>query len=68
MRGGASCIARRAPCFPRMDAATVAPPNEDEMMPKSAQTIVDFRSDNTGRASPELIEALAKANQGTAAG
>ena len=37
-------------------------------MPKSAQTIVDFRSDNTGRASPELIEALAKANQGTAAG
>jgi len=30
--------------------------------------MIDFRSDNTGRAAPELIEALARANEGTALG
>jgi threonine aldolase len=30
--------------------------------------IIDFRSDNTGRAAPEIIAALAAANEGTAAG
>jgi threonine aldolase len=30
--------------------------------------MIDFRSDNTGRAAPELIEALARANDGTAPG
>jgi threonine aldolase len=33
-----------------------------------AQNIVDFRSDNTGAAAPQMIEAIAKANTGTAAG
>lgn len=32
------------------------------------QSIVDFRSDNCGRAAPELIEALTAANTGTALG
>ena len=32
------------------------------------QAIIDFRSDNTGRAAPELIAALAAANTGTALG
>ena len=32
------------------------------------QSIVDFRSDNCGRAAPELIEALTTANTGTALG
>jgi len=35
---------------------------------RSAAAIVDFRSDNTGRAAPEMIAALAAANEGTAAG
>jgi threonine aldolase len=35
---------------------------------RSAATIVDFRSDNTGRTAPEMIAALAAANEGTAAG
>jgi threonine aldolase len=30
--------------------------------------MIDFRSDNTGRAAPELIEALVRANEGTALG
>lgn len=30
--------------------------------------MTDFRSDNTGRAAPEILEALAAANQGTALG
>ena len=30
--------------------------------------MIDFRSDNTGRAAPELIEALLRANDGTAPG
>jgi threonine aldolase len=30
--------------------------------------MIDFRSDNTGRAAPELIEALVRANEGTAPG
>jgi threonine aldolase len=30
--------------------------------------MIDYRSDNTGRAAPELIEALARANTGTALG
>ncbi len=32
------------------------------------ETLIDFRSDNTGRCAPELIEALATANDGTALG
>ena len=32
------------------------------------EKIIDFRSDNTGRAAPEIIAALAAANEGTAAG
>jgi threonine aldolase len=35
---------------------------------RSANSIIDFRSDNTGRAAPEIIAALAVANEGTAAG
>jgi threonine aldolase len=30
--------------------------------------MIDFRSDNTGRAAPQLLEALIRANQGTALG
>ena len=30
--------------------------------------MIDFRSDNTGRAAPELIDALVRANEGTALG
>jgi threonine aldolase len=30
--------------------------------------MIDFRSDNTGRAAPEILEALIRANQGTALG
>jgi threonine aldolase len=30
--------------------------------------MIDFRSDNTGRAAPELLDALVRANQGTALG
>jgi threonine aldolase len=30
--------------------------------------MIDFRSDNTGRASPEILEALVRANSGTALG
>src|SRR5512135_1899958 len=30
--------------------------------------MIDFRSDNTGRAAPEILEALARANSGTALG
>ncbi len=30
--------------------------------------MIDFRSDNTGRAAPEILEALIRANAGTAAG
>jgi threonine aldolase len=33
-----------------------------------AQGIIDFRSDNTGAAAPQMIEAIAAANTGTAAG
>jgi threonine aldolase len=35
---------------------------------RPAPPIIDFRSDNTGRAAPEIIAALAAANEGTAAG
>jgi threonine aldolase len=35
---------------------------------RPASPIIDFRSDNTGRAAPEIIAALAAANEGTAAG
>src|ERR1700730_14217442 len=30
--------------------------------------MIDFRSDNTGRAAPELLDALIRANEGTALG
>ena len=30
--------------------------------------MIDFRSDNTGRAAPEILEALIRANRGTALG
>src|SRR4029077_10320538 len=30
--------------------------------------MIDYRSDNTGRAAPEIIEALVRANSGTALG
>ena len=30
--------------------------------------MIDFRSDNTGRAAPEILEALVRANRGTALG
>src|SRR5437588_13091001 len=30
--------------------------------------MIDFRSDNTGRAAPELLDALVRANEGTALG
>ena len=33
-----------------------------------ADSFVDFRSDNTGAAAPEIVDALAAANSGTAAG
>ncbi len=33
-----------------------------------SKAFIDFRSDNTGRAAPELIEALAAANTGTSLG
>jgi len=35
---------------------------------RPAPPIIDFRSDNTGRAAPEMIAALAAANEGTAGG
>jgi threonine aldolase len=35
---------------------------------RPATPIIDFRSDNTGRAAPEIIAALSAANEGTAAG
>jgi threonine aldolase len=31
-------------------------------------TLIDFRSDNTGRAAPEILDALIRANEGTALG
>src|SRR5260370_4406372 len=31
-------------------------------------TMIDYRSDNTGRAAPEILEALVRANAGTALG
>src|SRR5580704_1699999 len=31
-------------------------------------TMIDYRSDNTGRAAPEILEALIRANTGTALG
>jgi threonine aldolase len=40
-----------------------------EMATLSAQrckSLVDYRSDNTGRAAPQILEALIRANQGTA--
>src|SRR5437868_9051205 len=45
----------------------------DEILPampdqRPSSPIIDFRSDNTGRAAPEIIAALAAANEGTAAG
>ena len=30
--------------------------------------MIDFRSDNTGRAAPEILDALVRANEGTALG
>src|SRR5436853_6473319 len=30
--------------------------------------MIDYRSDNTGRAAPEILEALVRANSGTALG
>ncbi len=30
--------------------------------------MIDFRSDNTGRAAPQILEALIEANRGTALG
>src|SRR5260221_4290525 len=30
--------------------------------------MIDYRSDNTGRAAPEILEALTRANEGTALG
>ena len=30
--------------------------------------MIDYRSDNTGRAAPEILEALVRANNGTALG
>ena len=30
--------------------------------------MIDYRSDNTGRAAPEILEALVRANTGTALG
>ena len=30
--------------------------------------MIDYRSDNTGRAAPEILEALVQANTGTALG
>ena len=32
------------------------------------KAMIDFRSDNTGRAAPEMLEALVRANHGTALG
>jgi threonine aldolase len=32
------------------------------------KTMIDFRSDNTGRAAPEILDALIRANRGTALG
>src|SRR5690348_8927598 len=33
-----------------------------------ALAMIDYRSDNTGRAAPQILEALIRANQGTALG
>src|SRR5690242_15053723 len=33
-----------------------------------ASAMIDYRSDNTGRAAPRILEALIRANQGTALG
>jgi threonine aldolase len=33
-----------------------------------AQAMIDYRSDNTGRAAPQILEALVRANHGTALG
>jgi threonine aldolase len=37
-------------------------------MDDQSATLIDFRSDNTGRVAPELLAALAAANEGTALG
>jgi threonine aldolase len=50
---------------------SISPTDEiTPQMPDNRPTspIIDFRSDNTGRAAPEIIAALAAANEGTAAG
>src|SRR2546430_4312096 len=36
--------------------------------PQPDDTMIDYRSDNTGRAAPEILDALVRANAGTALG
>jgi threonine aldolase len=36
--------------------------------PEASDTMIDYRSDNTGRAAPEILDALMRANSGTALG
>jgi threonine aldolase len=43
-------------------------PLGDEYTAVEMKTVIDFRSDNTGRAAPEILEALIRANRGTALG
>jgi len=38
------------------------------MSDRAERPQIDFRSDNTGRVAPQLLEALAAANRGTALG
>src|ERR1043166_5015052 len=50
-----------------MVAATVRPSFHDRRA-GTRMSIIDFRSDNTGRAAPELLAWMVAANQRTAAG
>jgi threonine aldolase len=40
----------------------------DQLAVSGRSTMIDYRSDNTGRAAPQILEALVRANQGTALG
>jgi threonine aldolase len=39
-----------------------------EVPPATGEIMIDYRSDNTGRAAPEILEAILRANTGTALG
>jgi threonine aldolase len=54
--------------FQPFETPPMKSPIESGAMPASERRLTDFRSDNCGRAAPELIEALVAANDGTALG